>query len=106
VTRAVYTPNLDQVYDYDRTATTKDFGLYYLIVGSFQTFLDAQDKMAELKSKGFTTLYIIAPMDAKSRYRVAIEEFSTYDEASEKIDYYKEKMNRKDVWILYVDKVD
>jgi outer membrane protein OmpA-like peptidoglycan-associated protein len=106
VTRAVYTPNLDQVYDYDRTATTKDFGLYYLIVGSFQTFLDAQDKMAELKSKGFTTLYIIAPMDAKKRYRVAIEEFLTYDEASEKIDYYKEKMNRKDVWILYVDKAD
>jgi outer membrane protein OmpA-like peptidoglycan-associated protein len=105
-TKTVYTPNLDQVYDYDSTTTTKYFGLYYLIVGSFQTFVDAQDKMAELKSKGFTTNYIIAPMDAEKHYWVAIDKFLTFDEASEKTDYYKEKMNKKDIWILYLDKAD
>jgi outer membrane protein OmpA-like peptidoglycan-associated protein len=100
------TSNQNRASDYDSTATANDFGFYYLVVGSFQTLAEAQKKVVELKSKGFYTNQIIAPMDAKSRYRVAIEEFLTYDEASEKIDYYKEKMNRKDVWILYVDKVD
>jgi outer membrane protein OmpA-like peptidoglycan-associated protein len=98
--------NSNRASNYDSTITVNDFGFYYLIVGSFQTLSEAQNKVAELESKGFNMNQIIAPIDAKNRYRVAIEEFRTYDEASERIDDYRKKVNRKDIWILYVDKVD
>jgi len=86
--------------------TAKESSFYYLIVGSYYSRASAEVKLLELKTSGYSDNYIIAPMDDKKRYRVAIERFHTYNEASVKMNYYNNKFNTKDLWVLFLDAND
>lgn len=82
--------------------STEDSNFFYVIVGSFESIFSAQEKAEELKTSIGINAFIIMPMDAKNRYRVAIERYPTSSEASGRKEYYKLKLKRKDIWILYL----
>lgn len=79
---------------------------YYLVVDSFESMESAQylkEKLATLLGRDS---YIITPMDSKNRYRVAVERFETAKGASVKKEFYKNKLKRRDIWILFLDSED
>jgi len=79
---------------------------YYLIVGSFEALYLAQEKAEELSSLLGINTFIISPMDFRNRYRVAVERFTTSKAASDRKEYFKRKLKRNDVWILFLETED
>ena len=76
-------------------------GFYYLIAGSFASAVSADEYAASLRKKlGQDEIVILPPFDKVNRYRVAVGKFENHKEASLKLKYYQEKLDREDVWIL------
>ena len=73
---------------------------YYLIAGSFATLQAAEKHTSNLKTKLLEKV-IILPLDSKSmRYRVSLGEFEDYEKADLKLEYFQQKLNQIDLWIM------
>lgn len=79
-----------------------DSTYYYLIVGSFDALYAAQKQAGELNALLGINTFIISPMDSKNRYRVAVERFPSSIAASARKEYFKRKLQRNDIWILFL----
>jgi nucleoid DNA-binding protein len=70
---------------------------YYLIVGSFNNKLNAQIKVDELTTKGYTTEILT---NDPTRFRVSIGGFNKVDDAIEQYKKFVIKYESKDIWML------
>ncbi|MDP3470273.1 MAG: OmpA family protein [Algoriphagus sp.] len=108
--------NYPQKEDIQETETVKnvmpsseivgDSSFYYVVVGSFENLLAAKTRLKELNDLLGIKGFLISPMDEKNRFRVATERFSTLKMASSRKEYFKRKLRRNDIWILFLETED
>ena len=70
---------------------------YYIIVASCPDAASAKSEVSRLKNKGFETAGVVT---GGGRSRIYSAKFATKQEADEKLDLYRQQLNRHDAWIL------
>ena len=70
---------------------------YYIIVASYPDAASAKSEVNRLKNKGLESAGVVT---GGGRSRVYSAKFATKQEADEKLDLYRQQLNRHDAWVL------
>ena len=82
----------------EKVGDDKVHAKYYIIVGSFKSLIQSQEKAEKIRNDLQTDI-IVLPVTKEGYFRISVGEYSSFEEAKSRIESIRIKIN-SDAWIL------
>jgi len=82
----------------EKVSDDKVYAKYYIIVGSFKSLIQSQEKAEKIRNDLQTDI-IVLPVTKEGYFRISLGEYSSLEEAKSRIESIRIKIN-SDAWIL------